>query len=102
MLFKPLPPGIAQRLIQGHPDALTPLVKERDFSIKNSKCLRCGGAMQTRMHPNFLFSGDDPLPRTVAYCVDCHFTTDPKTGLILDTGSYANLQDRPKPPEEER
>ena len=63
MLFKPLPPGVAQRLIQNHPDALTPLVKERDFSIKNSKCLRCGGAMQTRMHPNFLFSGDDPLPR---------------------------------------
>lgn len=102
MLFKPLPPGAAQRLIEGHVDALTPLVKERDFRIKNSRCPRCGGAMQVRLHPNFLFSDGDPLPRSVAHCVDCLFTSDPKTGLVLDTGSYANLQDRPRPPEEER
>lgn len=101
MMFKPLPPGAAQKMIAGYRDVLTPEVAERDFRIRNSRCPRCGGAMQTRMHPNFLFSPDDPLPRSVAHCVDCKFTVDPKTNLVLDTGSIANLEERKAPKAEE-
>lgn len=94
MRFKPLPPGKAEELIQGHVDILTPLVQQRDHRVALAPCPRCKAVLQKRLHPSHLFTDGDLLPRTVAYCVDCGYTQDTATGLILELGSMANLEER--------
>lgn len=49
------------------------------------------------MHPfiyvEAVYSEHDPLPRTMARCVDCGQVLDPGTGIILELGNPAKIED---------
>ena len=85
MKFRPLPPGAAQRLIQGIQDELTPLAEARMAAIKATPCPRCHTSMAPRLHPK-PFSEHDPLPRTMAACQECGAEIDPVSGIVINTG----------------
>ncbi len=91
-MFKPLPPGLAQRLIRDEVDELTPLAEARNSQLKAIPCKRCGGNMHPEMLPH-MFSPNDPLPRTCAKCVDCGYTVDPLTGIVLAMGNPGKVED---------
>lgn len=91
MLFRTLPPGVAQKLINGHEDVLTAAAKSRAESVEGSTCPRCSSPLQSRLHPTQLFAPNDPLPRIVGVCPQCNYTIDPKTGLVLDAGNWKNV-----------
>lgn len=93
MGYKPLPPGVAKKLIEGHTDVLTPLANARTYRITESQCPRCHGAMTQKLHATFAFTQDDPLPRTVAVCKDCGYTVDPVTNLVLDVGRPGQVKE---------
>lgn len=65
---------------------LSPAVRERDYTIKQSMCPRCRGNLQTRFHPNYMFSPEEILPKSVAVCGECGYSYDPSTGLVLNVG----------------
>lgn len=77
---------MAQRLIQGIEDELTPLADQRTADIKSMPCPRCRSAMSPQLYTPRVFSHHDPLPRVMAYCQDCGATVDPQTNIVLDTG----------------
>jgi hypothetical protein len=93
MKFRPLPPGLAQRLIQGIPDELTPLSERRTALIKSMPCPRCRASMSPQLYARAVFSEHDPLPRTMAYCQECGVTIDPQTNIVLDTGDPRKVED---------
>ena len=77
---------MAQRLIQGVPDILTPLAESRTSGIKRMQCPRCGSSMGPSLYVPAVFSEHDPLPRTVAKCPECGSIIDPQTQIVLHTG----------------
>ena len=93
MGFITLPPGLAKRLIAGEVDELTPLAEARMSELKRTPCTRCGGNMHPELHTAHAYSAHDPLPRTLARCTDCGRLMDPRSGLILETGNPANIED---------
>jgi len=90
--FKPLPPGAAQRMIQGVQDELTPLAEERMARIKAMSCPRCHTSMAPRLHSK-PFSEHDPLPRTLAACQECGAEIDPVSGIVINTGDPRKVPD---------
>lgn len=97
MRFRPLPPGLAKEMIRGHEDILTPLVKAQEARTSGGKCPRCGSVLQSRLHPVQVFGANDLIPRKVSFCVDCGFTRDPETGIVIDVGSISRLPERRSP-----
>jgi hypothetical protein len=93
MKFRPLPPGLAQRMIQGIQDELTPLAQERAAAIKATPCPRCGASMAPHLYSPQVFSPHDPLPRMMARCPECDATIDPRTNIVLDTGDPRKVND---------
>jgi hypothetical protein len=93
MLYKPLPPALVRKMIEGVPDELTELADRRMRSIKSKPCPRCQSAMHPFLNPKHAFSPDDPLPRTLARCTECGLEWDPLTNLIISPGSAANVED---------
>ena len=93
MGFSALPPGMAKRLIQGIDDQLTPLAKAQQQRIARMPCPRCHSAMEPHIHAAHAFTPGELLPRTLARCVDCTCTVDPKTGLVLDVGDPRLVED---------
>lgn len=93
MLYKPLPPAITRRLIEGVKDELGPLGEQRLNAIKGKPCPRCRSAMHPFIDPKNVFSPNDPLPRMMARCTECKLEWDPATDLIVSPGSAANIED---------
>ena len=93
MTLKALPPGIANMLCEGETDILTPRAINRAYAITAHPCPRCGGEMKQSLNPAFVFTSDEPLPRTVAECGDCGHTYDPHNGIILKMGDPALADD---------
>lgn len=93
MMFKPLPPGAARKLIEGYRDTLTPLATTLRDRVTSSPCPRCSGALHQVLHPSFMFTNASPLPRTVGRCVDCEYTVDPLTGIVLNVGNPAKVKE---------
>lgn len=93
MKFKTLPPGIAQMMVRGHEDILTPAMEQRQAKIERTPCPRCGSAMQGHIHANHVFTDAELLPRTCAKCVECGLILDPVTNLILDTGDPRKIEE---------
>lgn len=93
MGLKILPEGIARLLLEGEEDMLTPLVDE-DLNFRGStQCHRCGGSFDRILDPARAFSPDRALPRHFYKCVDCGHTYDPQTGIIIDNGNPAKVED---------
>jgi hypothetical protein len=93
MLYRPLPPGLARRLLEGHENELTPLAEERLRRIKTKPCPRCQSAMHPYINAQYAFSAHDPLPRTLARCTECRLEWDPLTDLIVANGRPQDIED---------
>lgn len=93
MTFRTLPPGLAARLIEGCDDKLTPAAEAQRVFFETTPCGRCGSAMEPTIYGRRAFTADTPLPRTVARCVDCGYTVDPHTNLVLDTGDASKIDE---------
>jgi hypothetical protein len=89
--FQTLPTDLLQHLLKDEEDILNPEMDRRIAEIKGRPCPRCGAAMHPKIHDP-PFSESDPLPRLIATC-ECGFAQDPKTGLVLELGSAAKIQD---------
>jgi hypothetical protein len=92
MAFQVLPPGLAEYLLQGEVDELTPLNNQRIDKIKKTPCPRCGSSLHPRINTDHTFVENNPLPRLWATC-ECGFQQDPESGLIVDRGSATKVQD---------
>lgn len=93
MKFRPLPPGLAQRMIAGETDTLTPLMDQRISTIKATPCPRCHASMAPHMDPTHMYRDSDPLPRVVAKCQECGAELDPATGIVVDRGDSRRVED---------
>lgn len=93
MGFRVLPPGLAQRLIEGYEDELTPLMDKRNYRIKSTPCIRCKGNQHPFLDPDRAFSPDSPLPRIFGKCVDCGAVWDPETNLVHSVGDPRKIED---------
>lgn len=93
MDLKTLPPEWIHKMTKFEDDILTDAARDRSLKIRYSQCPRCGGSFEEKLHPSFMFTEDEPLPRTVGRCRECGFTKDPKTGLVLDLGNPAKAED---------
>lgn len=93
MKFRPLPQGLAQRMIEGVEDELTPRSDARLAKIKSMQCPRCGSAMSPQLYAPQVFVQHEPLPRVVAYCQDCGSTIDPETNIVLSTGDGRRVEE---------
>lgn len=49
--------------------------------------------MEPSIYGPHAFSPDRPLPRTVARCVECGYTLDPHSNLVLDTGDPRRIEE---------
>lgn len=92
-VFRPLPPGLAKRLIEGIPNELGPLAEERAGRIRSQPCPRCKSAMHPFLNPKHAFSPHDPLPRMHARCTECGLEWDPVSNLILNPGDPSKIED---------
>lgn len=80
-----MPEALRLRMIAGEEDILTPMAATRKWQTTSNPCTECGGAIQQTMDTSNTFDDGDPLPRTVGKCVDCGFTFEPRTGLVVST-----------------
>ena len=93
MLYRPLPPALVKRMIEGVPDELSELAEHRMRSLKGTPCPRCQSAMHPFLNPRYAFSPDDPLPRMLSRCTECGLELDPMTGIIVSPGNPAKVED---------
>lgn len=93
MLYRPLPPALVRKMIEGVPDELSDLAEQRMRAIKSKPCPRCQSAMHPFLNAKYPFSSEDPLPRMMGRCTECKLEWDPVTNLIVAAGSAANIED---------
>ncbi len=91
MPFHVLSPELLHHLLKGEEDVLTSRQTARIDKIKRTPCPRCGASLHPKLHTAAGF-GDDGLPRMLGTC-ECGFVQDEDTGLIIDRGSAAKVQD---------
>lgn len=84
---------MAARLTAGEVDVLGPLAEQRHATMKSRPCPRCGGAMHPELNSATPFVQHDPLPQTLAKCVDCGHTYDPMSGIVISNGNPAKVED---------
>lgn len=88
-----LPPALLEYLTRGETDVLGPLQDSRVSAIKGTPCPRCGSSLHPQLDASRPFSPADPLPRLLANCPECGFKRDERSGIVLDTGSAAKVED---------
>lgn len=93
MRLKTLPPELVRELIKGHEDLLTPLAEQRRLDITSRPCPRCQSPMEPTLYGAQPFRPDDPLPRTVARCVECGYTVDRVSGIVLEMGRPEKVEE---------
>lgn len=90
MDLKPLDPQITLKLLEGRADVITPMARARQQMYQDQMCPRCGGCtLKKRADSRTMFRPNDPLPRYLLSCQDCHCLFDPHSGLILSLGNLA-------------
>lgn len=75
------------------PDILTPMAQAQRLEITSAPCPECGGAVQEHYDPQNIFSDDEPLARAQGKCVDCDYTFDPRTGLVIETSKRWKVEE---------
>lgn len=75
------------------PDILTPMAQAQRLEITSSRCPECGGAVQEHYDPQNVWSDDEALPRAQGKCVDCSYTFDPRTGLVIETSKRWEVEE---------
>lgn len=93
MQFKVMSPELIRRLTAGETDVLSGMVEKRRYDITAKPCPRCGGAIHQYLDAQYAFTSEDPLPRSTARCVDCSYSYDPQTGIVLNTGNPARVEE---------
>ncbi len=93
MLYRTLPPGLAQRLIGADEDILTPMADKQLSEIKRYPCAKCGGSMHPDMGGPKPYADGQPLPKVMAKCVDCGRVVDPESGIVISTGNVGKIDD---------
>lgn len=93
MQLKVMSATLVRRLLAGEQDVLTPLAEQRRFDITTKPCPRCGGAIHQYLDPQHAFSPENPLPRSVGRCVDCGYTYDAASGIVLNNGNPAKVEE---------
>lgn len=87
--FKELPPGVAQKMLEGYEDTLTPAVRrEMDF-VSKQLCPRCGSNVVPEHDVKRMIKGQC---RPLARCGECRCLFDPYSGLLLEMGNLGNLE----------
>lgn len=82
-----LDPEIAQKLLEGHQDVVTPLSEEREKFYAAQVCPRCGGNCRKLGNYSSMYTGDEALPKFYMQCLACGEEFDPHSGIILKTGN---------------
>lgn len=75
------------------PDILTPMAQAQRAEITLQPCPECGGAVQEHYDPKNVFTDDEPLPRAFAKCVDCEYTFNPRTGMVIETSKRWKVEE---------
>lgn len=92
MHFKPLPPSLTLYLLKDEEDHISTEMERRIAEIKRAPCPRCKASLHPKLMDEQPFSAADPLPRLLATC-ECGFVQDPRSGLVLELGSAAKVQE---------
>ena len=71
------------KLLEGHEDLLTPLVKKEQVFFRNSACPTCGAYSHSQtVNAHRPFTPGSPLPNILLRCLMCQTEFDPNTNLI--------------------
>lgn len=90
--YQVLHPDLVRYLLKGETDELTGQQEERIQKIKQKACPRCGASLHPMLNANKPFDDTQALPRLLMHC-ECGYLADYQSGLIIDRGSAANVQD---------
>lgn len=88
--FKELPPGVAEKMLEGYEDTLTDKVKEEFDFVSKQMCPRCGGGVTPEQDMKRMIRGG--VPRPLARCGECLCLFDPYSGLLLEMGNLGRLE----------
>lgn len=81
--FKEMDPETIRSALEGHEDALSPLVRKEEAFFKNVSCTTCGEKNLTAvLNAARPFTDGVPLPNKLLKCLKCETEFDPYSGLI--------------------
>lgn len=87
--FKELPPGVAQKMIEGHEDVLSNQVREEFEFVGKQTCPRCGGGVTPEQDTNRMIKG---VIRPLGRCGECRCLFDPYSGIMIELGNLGYLE----------
>jgi hypothetical protein len=68
--FETLKEEDTKKLLEGHRDILTPMVKAQHERLSQQSCPSCGGRLELSLAPR-PFTANSPLPRYIGKCLSC-------------------------------
>lgn len=78
-----LDPDVARKLMEGHEDILTPMVKKEETFFRHVPCPACGGYDHTAtLNAKRPFSPGNPLPNKLLVCA-CGAEFDPNSRILV-------------------
>lgn len=92
MPYQVLPQELVEHLLENEQDEITGLHEDRIRRIKATPCPRCGSSLHPKVDEQRMFDQTSPLVRLWATC-SCGFVQSVSTGLVIDRGSAAKVED---------
>lgn len=87
MVFKPMDPALARKLIEGYHNELEPERKSLDAFYRQFRCKKCGSECRKEMVPGHVFADPNVLvPRSCLRCLKCDLLFDPHSNLVVEWG----------------
>lgn len=96
-VFQEMDPDLARKLIEGYPPELEGEFLKRAAFYRQFNCPRCGGACGEHFISVAHAISEDMLPRSGLKCSMCDCVFDPHSGLIIELGNLANINERVPP-----
>ena len=77
--------AVVEKLLEGHPDVLTPKIEADDRWLAGLHCPKCNRASIVReIDKQRPFVASDPLVRWNGRCLDCKCLFSPATSVIVE------------------
>ena len=88
MLFKPMDPALAEKLIEGYPNELAGESRALEIFYRSWRCPRCQGEGTKETVRGHTFGDSSVLvPRSCLRCNSCKCLFDPHSNLLLERGA---------------
>jgi hypothetical protein len=87
MLFKPMDEAAILKVLEGHEDVLTPMIRADQQVYESQSCPTCGSAMVVEPDIKRLLDNDTFIPKHFCRCPVCKHLLDPFSGITIEIGN---------------